>query len=285
MSETIGRLLCAAGVRLRAAGVPDARREARLLLAHVLVVDPAALLIARDDATAEADARRFLALVERRAAREPHAFVVGEAGFWTLRLGVSPATLIPRPDSETLIEAAGEWFATRPPPARIADLGTGTGALLLAALGLFPDAYGVGVDRAPAAARLAAANAARNGLDSRSAFLAGDWATALNGRFGLILCNPPYIPTGDIAALEPEVAAHEPGLALDGGPDGLDAYRAVLDALPSLMLPDGLAVVELGAGQHQPVAALAAARGLRPLPPHPDLGGVLRALPLQCAAK
>ena len=193
-----------------------------------------------------------------------------------------PASLIPRPDSETLIEAALVHFPDRTRPRRILDLGTGTGCLLLAALTEFPAAHGIGTDRAPAAARLAAHNAARLHLSPRAAFLAADWAAPLApaaaARFDLILCNPPYIPAADIAALMPEVAAHEPRAALDGGADGLDAYATLLPTLPALLAPGGLACLELGAGQFEAASALARRAGF----PHPtarhDLAGHDRAL-------
>ena len=261
---------------LAAAGIEDSRREARMLLHHALGV-PARTMVA-PDATVDGDI--FAALLARRAAREPMAFILGRQGFWTLDLEVSRATLIPRPDSETLIEAA---LAARPDRAavrRVLDLGTGTGALLLAALEEFPLAWGLGVDLVPAAAALAARNAAAAGLGARAMFAAGCWAAPLAGRFDLILANPPYIPSEDIGRLMPEVAAHEPRSALDGGADGLDAYRAILPELARLLAPGGTAVLELGAGQAGAVAALADAAALAATDLRADLGGVARALVL-----
>jgi release factor glutamine methyltransferase len=220
------------------------------------------------------------ALLERRAAREPLAFITGRRGFWTLDMAVSPATLIPRPDSETLLAAASHLFPTAGAVGRILDLGTGTGCLLLAALSEFPRAFGVGVDIAPAAAALAAGNAAANGLSGRCAFLAADWAAALSASFDLVLCNPPYIPSDDIGSLMPEVARHEPIRALDGGADGLDSYRSVIASLPSLLAPGGAAILELGQGQAEPVRALAEAAGLHYLGVEADLSGIARALRL-----
>lgn len=279
--ETVGAWLCQAGQVLRAAGVEGPRAEARALLAHAMGTTADALLRDPRAPVPEAAGRAFSALLRRRAgAREPLQHLLGEAGFWTLSLEVSPDTLVPRPDSETLVEAALDAFPDRAKARRVLDLGTGTGCLLLAALVEFPLAFGVGVDRAPGAAALAARNAARNGLAGRTAFLAGDWGAALSGRFDLVLSNPPYIPRADIPGLMPEVARHEPRSALDGGTSGLDAYRAIAAALPGLLTPGGRAVLELGEGQRPAVEAIAAARGLRVLGCRADLGGVPRALVL-----
>lgn len=275
--ETVGALLCEAGGRLRAAGLEAPRAEARHLLAHALGTTAEALLRDPRAPVPPAAAAGFRDLVRRRAARVPLAHLTGRAGFWTLDLEVSPATLIPRPDSEALVEAA----LAGPPPRRVLDLGTGTGALLLAVLAEVPEATGVGVDLRPEAAALASRNAARHGLAGRAAFLAGDWAAAIAARFDLVLCNPPYIPTGEIPGLMPEVAAHEPASALDGGLDGLAAHRAVIAELPRLLAPGGRAVLEIGAGQAGAVGALAGAAGLRLLAVRPDLGGVPRAMVLE----
>lgn len=262
---------------LAAAGIADGRREARHVLRLLLGLEGSALL----DPAADIDATRFESLLRRRAMREPMAFLRGREGFWTLDLAVSPATLIPRADSETLIEAALAAMPDRAGVQRVLDLGTGTGALLLAALTEFPAAWGVGVDLAPAAAALARCNAAANGLASRTAFLCGRWAAALAGRFDLVLANPPYIRAADIAALMPEVAAYEPALALDGGADGLDAYRAIVPTLPGLLRPGGVAILELGAGQAGEVGGLAHAVGLAVDSLRRDWGGIERALVLR----
>ena len=273
---TLREALASGAAQLDSAGVESPRREARLLAAHLLDAAPGQFL----DPLQEIDASAWQALVVRRAQREPLAFITGRRGFWTLDLLVSPATLIPRPDSETLISAALHLFPSPDSVHRILDLGTGTGALLLAALSAFPGAFGVGVDRAPAAAQLAARNAAANGLSGRAAFLAADWAAAISASFDLILCNPPYIPRGEIGALMPEVACFEPASALDGGPDGLDAYRHLTGCLPAMLAPGGAAVFELGEGQQDQVRALAEAAGLHYLGCEADLGGIARALRL-----
>jgi release factor glutamine methyltransferase len=278
--ESVGAFLCQAGQLLRGAAVEAPRLEARLLLAHAMGCRQEDLLRdPRAPVPPEAQAR-FQQALAARARHVPMAHLLGHAGFWTLDLLSSPATLIPRADTETLVEAALAAFPERGAVTRILDLGTGTGALLLACLEEFPGAFGVGVERNPEAAALARANAARNGLAERAAMLAGDWADALAGQFDLILSNPPYIETGDIPTLMPEVARHEPALALDGGADGLDAYRALAACLPRLLAGEGRAVLELGQGQQPAVEALMAGAGLLPLECRPDLGGIPRALVL-----
>jgi release factor glutamine methyltransferase len=205
---------------------------------------------------------RFLPLLDRRVAREPLALIVGHREFWSLDFAVSRDTLVPRPESETLIEAAVAAFVDRPPPATILDLGTGTGCLLVAALSEFPTAFGIGVDRSPAAAALAARNAAALGVASRTALVCGDWASALEARFDLVLCNPPYIATSDLVGLMPEVARYEPHSALDGGLDGLAAFRHLLADIPRLLNVRGIAVLEFGAGQAGAISQLARDTGL-----------------------
>lgn len=249
---------------LRAAGIDNPVREARLLRTYA--PDPA----------------RFADLLARRVAHEPMAYLVGSQGFWTLDLEVSPTTLIPRPDSETLIEAAMAALPDRSLVRRILDLGTGTGCLLLAALVEFPAAFGVGIDTVADATCLAARNAAANGLGDRTAFLCGDWAEAISGGFDLILSNPPYIETTDIAGLMPEVARFEPASALDGGADGLDAYRRIVPMLAGLLTPGGVAVLELGQGQATDVVRLAMVEGFSTTT-RDDLGGIARAAILRRA--
>lgn len=266
---------------LARAGLEAPRREARLLLAAALGVPKEALLASPDE---EAPTATFAALLARRAAREPLALILGHGAFWTLDLLVSPATLVPRADSETLIEAAIEALPARERVGAMLDLGTGTGCLLLAALSEFPAAWGLGIDLAEAAAALAWENARRTGLAGRVGVAVADWAAPLAGHFDLVLSNPPYVARGDLAGLMPEVRDHEPARALDGGPDGLDAYRAILAALPALLAPGGVAVLELGQGQDPAVTAIAAERGLAVAGLRNDLSGIRRALVLQNAA-
>ncbi|MEJ0020828.1 MAG: peptide chain release factor N(5)-glutamine methyltransferase [Acetobacteraceae bacterium] len=274
MSLTVRQAIGIAASRLSQAGIDNPRLEARLLLAHALGVAVEDLLRDPDAPVAEA---RFQPLLARREAHEPLALIVGHREFWSLDFVVSSATLIPRADSETLVEAALAAFAGRPPPRRVLDLGTGTGCLLLAVLSEFPAAFGIGVDRVPAAAALAARNAAALHLADRTGFLCGDWADALDARFDLVLCNPPYIATAEIGRLMPEVADFEPLSALDGGADGFAAWRRLLPALPRLIGESGVAVMELGAGQAPMAADLARRAGLAGTAVA-DLGGIPRAL-------
>lgn len=280
---TVGFFLCQAGQRLRGAAIEAPRLEARRLLAHVLGTSEEALLRDPRAAVPADKAAHFAALLARRVVHEPFAYLTGRVGFWTLELEVSPATLIPRADSESLIEAALEACPDKGAALRVLDLGTGTGALLLAVLSEFPAAQGIGLDLKPAASALAARNAARLRLAGRARFLAGDWAAALSGRFDLVLCNPPYIESAAIPGLMPEVARHEPASALDGGADGLAAYRHIIADLPRLLAPRGVAVLELGQGQQAAVEALARAAGLTLEACRADLGGVPRALVLRAA--
>lgn len=271
----VGQLLAEAAAILAEADIEAPAREARLLLLHALGRPATALL----DRTEPVLAPALPPLLARRAAREPMALILGRQGFWTLDLEVSPATLIPRADSEAIVEAA---LAAAPAPRRVLDLGTGTGCLLLAVLSERKQAWGLGIDLSPDAAALAARNARTAGLAARAAFLAADWSAPLSqaARFDLVLSNPPYIPTQDLSGLMPEVLAHEPPRALDGGPDGLAAYRHIIATLPALLAPGGVAVLEVGIGQAAPVAALALAQGLAHIATRPDLAGILRAVVL-----
>jgi len=278
---TIAASLRTAAESLSRAGIADGLREAKFLLAHHLGCSLGeASLLAHDPTRVLPNPQDFQNLIARRAIREPAALITGTQGFWTLDLAVSPSTLIPRADSETLIEAVLQAWPDKSRAAAVLDLGTGTGCLLLSVLAEYPAALGTGIDRNPAAAQLARANAQRNGLLARGIFLAGDWATAINARFDLVLSNPPYIPSRDLTDLMPEVRAFEPAGALDGGADGLTAYRAIIAALPALLTPGGIAVLELGQGQEADVAAIARQAGFQAYSRN-DLGGIPRALILR----
>lgn len=271
-------LLKQAGERLFQAGIEEAASEARLLLCWASNCTRIELM--QRDEIPDDVVEKFQQAIQRRSAREPVAFITGEQGFWTLDLHVSPETLIPRSDSETLLEALLHHRPDRQQVKSMLDLGTGTGCLLLAALTEYPEAWGLGVDVAPGAAALARRNARRNGLSERAAFIAGDWAAAVKGRFDVVLSNPPYIEHAEMASLMPDVVKYEPHRALDGGGDGLMAYRILCRSLPHLLSEQGCAVLELGMGQAQVVMALAEAEGLKVLECRKDLGGVERALVL-----
>ncbi len=249
------------------AHLDNPRREARLLLAHTAALTLTDLL--RDPAY-PVDGARYQAALDRRAGHEPVALIAGCAEFWSLSFRVNRHTLLPRPDSETVVQAA---LDVCPAPARVLDLGTGTGCLLLAVLHERPAAWGLGVDLSPNAAALAHGNAASLGLAGRCAFVCGSWADSVAGHFDLVLSNPPYIRSGDLAGLAPDVRLFEPARALDGGADGLDAYRAILALLPRLLTPGGTAVLEVGYDQADAVAAMAGGGQIVP-----DLAGIGRAV-------
>jgi len=256
--------------------------DARLLVSHVLGLDHAALAAAADRLLSPDERREVAALASRRLAREPVSRIVGTKEFWSLPFRVTPAVLVPRPETETLVETALHLFGDAGRsgrPLRIADLGTGSGALLLALLHEWNGAFGVGTDRSVAALAVAAANAAHLGLASRARFVACDFGSALDGCFDLVVCNPPYVARADIAGLEPEVRDHDPVLALDGGPDGLAAYRAIAADARRLLAPDGDLLLELGAGLADSAAAAFAWHGLTVASvPRNDLAGIPRAL-------
>jgi release factor glutamine methyltransferase len=252
--------------------------EAQLLLAHALGIEREQLLL---DPPAELPAE-FEALLACRAAGEPVAYIIGRRAFWTIELEVTPAVLIPRPDSETLLDAAVAHFATTDGPRRILDLGTGSGALLLAALDQWRGASGLGIDVSPTALAVARRNADRLGMAGRTEFRAGNWADGITERFDLILCNPPYV--AEAAVLGAGVAEHEPHAALFAGHDGLDALRLLAPQLPLLIAEGGLAAVEIGFDQATAAAELFAGTGVA-LDLARDLGGRPRALLLTAAQK
>lgn len=242
------------------------RLDAELLMAHALGTTRDRLLLSRlDDPAPEA----FVALVARRLTHEPIAYITGTRAFWTIDLAVGPGVLIPRPDSETLIETALAWFGTRA-PTRILDLGTGPGTLLLAALAEWPQAQGLGVDASETALDYARRNAAALGMADRVEFRRGDWTNGIDGRFDLILANPPYIGTDE--PLPPQVLDHEPPQALFAGADGLDDYRRIVPALPALLAPCGAAILEIGWTQGPAVSLLAQEQGLSSSV-YKDMGG------------
>jgi release factor glutamine methyltransferase len=272
--------------KFRACGIESAELDARILIGHALDLDHAALAASGARILSAAQDRAIAALADRRLAREPVARITGSKEFWSLRLAINEATLVPRPDTETVVEAVLAAIDTRGARSRawrIADLGTGCGAILLALLSELPKSFGVGSDIDPAALAIARGNARRLGVNG-AAFIACDMAGALRGPFNVVVSNPPYVPTDDLAALPPEVRQFDPRVALDGGGDGLNCYRAIAAAAAALLAPGGILVVELGAGQAEPVARLFAAAGLAALTVRPDLNGVPRALVAEAVA-
>lgn len=280
---TVGAVVAGAAARLAEAGVKTARLDTRLIVEMVLGLDAAALLSRRDEAADLLASRRVAELVERRARREPMSHILGTREFWSLPFRVTAATLTPRPDSETVVEAALAWAAARDNHGggaglTVLDLGTGTGCLLLALLSEWPAATGLGVDISPSALDVARGNARALGLAGRARFVAGDWGRDLDDRFPVIVANPPYIAKDDLAHLEPEVALYEPRLALAGGPDGLDAYRALAPQVSRLLAEDGAAFLEIGHGQAAAVRSILSGAGLRVTAALADLGGTQRCL-------
>lgn len=264
--------LAEAAMNLERAGIENPRREARLLFE-----------------LAGGDATRFKTYLARRAAHEPYSRIRGRREFWSLDLALSSDTLDPRPDSETLIDAALEHLSDRAAPLRVVDFGTGSGALLLAFLVEFPNASGLGIDILPGAVGTARANALALGLSSRAEFVFGDWRGDWSqddhgaARLGadIILANPPYIPSGAMASLQPEVVGFDPLAALDGGADGLDAYRALAPVFRDALNPGGFAFVELGLGQAGDVATIMAGSGLMMAGTRQDLARIERCLVLR----
>lgn len=272
----------------RLAGIESPEADARLLLGHALRVDRARLFA---DSGRLLDAREIDAvqmLAARRLRHEPVSRILGRKEFWSLMLDVSDAVLVPRPETETVVELAlgaikrdGRYDA----PLRILDIGTGSGALLLALLSELRSATGIGTDISMAALEIARGNAERNGLAARARFIRCNLADGIGGPFDLVVSNPPYIARAEIATLEPEVRDYDPALALDGGADGLDFYRALAREAPRLVAPEGRLIVELGAGQEMPVTALFETAGLTVSPAQPDLAGIPRALGARLASK
>lgn len=278
-AATIGGLRRHTAARLAAAGIEQPALDARILVGHALELGRDQLLMLADQPVPDHAEARLDALVTRRLAREPVSRILGQREFWSLRFDLVPETLDPRPDSETVVEAA--LAATGAGPLEVLDLGTGSGCLLLAVLSERPDAGGLGLDASAGAVAAAAANAARLGLAGRARFEHRDWRWGLAGhltppRFQVILANPPYIPTGDLSGLEPEVTRFDPIAALAGGPDGLDAYRLLAPQVHDLLTADGVAVFEVGQGQAASVAGLFTAANLEITGIRADLGGVER---------
>jgi release factor glutamine methyltransferase len=276
LPETVGSTLGAVSAALLEAGFDEPRRRARRLIATALDVPMTDVFAHLDRLITEDDGERIGNVLRRVLAHEPLSRVLGVREFWGLDYALSPETLDPRPESETIIEAVLARLPERGRAWRILDLGTGSGCLLLALLSEFPAASGFGVDLAFGAAAAARRNAARLGLADRASFVVGDWTAALAGRFDVVVANPPYIASAAIAGLPREVRDFDPRRALDGGSDGLDSYRALLAGLPRLLASGGIFAGEIGHGQDRAVAALIAASGLAIDAIIPDLAGIPR---------
>jgi release factor glutamine methyltransferase len=277
--ETARRALTA---RFKSGAIESAELDARMLVGAALGLDLTGMITAASRRLTPDESSRLENFARRRLTGEPVARILGNKEFWGLSLELSPATLVPRPDTETVVELALEMVRAAPDNGRalrIADIGTGSGAILLALLSELPDAFGVGTDISEASLWTARANAASLGFASRAGFVVGDYAAALSGHFDLIVSNPPYIRTAGIAGLATDVRDHDPRRALDGGADGLDAYRALIPQTAQLLVPGGALVVEAGQGQSRQIEGLMTAAGLTLAgPPKADLAGIRRAV-------
>lgn len=278
-SETAGSAIARLTQIFVNAGIDNAPLDARLLTAAALGVAPDNLRLHPDAQLNGAALSTLDHMAQQRAtARMPVSRILGRREFWSLDFSLSPATLDPRPDSETLVETALGLLGDRNQPWRLLDLGAGTGCLLLALLSELPGATGVGVDIDAGAIETASENAAALDLQDRAAFRVADWTAGLDGQYDLIVSNPPYIPGAEIDALAPEVAQHDPRGALDGGADGLDAYRAIAPLLAPRLTTNGIAVLEIGADQAAAVASLMNRADILVDPPVADLAGRDRCL-------
>jgi release factor glutamine methyltransferase len=280
--QTVDNARRALTARFKSGRIDSAELDARILVGSALGLDLTGMITAANRRLTPDESSRLDDFARRRLKGEPVARILGEKEFWGLSLTLSPATLVPRPDTETVVELALEMLRTAADPhwaLRIADLGTGSGAILLALLSELPETFGVGTDICEPALRTARANAASLGLATRAGFVVCDYAAALSGPFDLIVSNPPYIRTADIATLAPEVRDHDPRRALDGGADGFDAYRALIRQTVPLLARGGALVVEAGQGQSGPIEGLMTAAGLMPAgPAKADLAGIRRAV-------
>jgi release factor glutamine methyltransferase len=276
VGATIGAVLDECANELAAGGLDEPRRRARRLIAAALGWSETEVFARPEQVLRVEQHSRVAAIARRVVAREPLSRVLGRREFWGLDFTLSPDTLDPRPDSETVVEAVLARLTDRAKPYRFLDLGTGSGCLLLALLSEYPATSGVGTDIAFGAARTARHNAERFGMRGRAHFVVGDWGGALDGAFDAVVANPPYIATAELARLPSEVRDHDPPRALDGGADGLAAYRAISLELPRLIVPGGLFAAEIGIGQAETVAAIVAAGGLAVERVTADVAGIPR---------
>jgi release factor glutamine methyltransferase len=281
--KTYGELRRDAIAQLRERKIESPEADARLLLCHAAGIDAAKLIASENEEAKSEVVVGFKRMLARRISGEPVARILGEKEFWSLRFKLGAETLVPRPETETVVEAALAGIGDRTHPLRILDLGTGSGAILAALLAELPSATGVAADRSEAALRIARENMRNLSLGSRVSYLCGDWAGAIDGTFDLIVSNPPYIASKELALLSPEVRVHDPRHALEAGSDGLEAYRAIVNQLPARLAAEGKAVLELGQGQEEAVSAMVQATGALSVagPARRDLAGIPRALVIQ----
>ena len=279
---TLGDALAVARSRLVAAGIPDAATDARVLAQCAFGGDRAYLLTHTSVAPPSRDWAALQAMVARRIQGEPVSRILGYREFWSLRLRITPDTLDPRPDTETVVGVVLDRVIRRDQPLKVLDLGTGTGCILLAVLSELPLARGIGIDRSAGAVAVAGQNAAALGVSDRCGFVVGDWATAIRpSSVDIVVSNPPYIPSQTIDGLQPEVARHDPRQALDGGPDGLSAYRDLAPQVSDVLRPGGLVVFEVGAGQADSVYRLMKGVGFNNLRRTLDFSGTQRCVSAQ----
>jgi release factor glutamine methyltransferase len=280
LQKTLGGLRREAAQKFRAAAIESAEADARALLVHATGLEAAKLLSADRDEASQTAIEEFERAIARRISGEPVARIIGKREFWSLSFALGSETLVPRPETETIVEAALEQIGDKRRQLAVLDLGTGSGAILAALLTELPNARGVAIDRSEAALAIARANLEGLSLHDRVTYVCGDWATALAGTFDLIVSNPPYVTSAELALLSPEVREHDPALALDGGLDGLDAYRAIVNQIEDRLAANGVAVLELGIGQEADVAALVHASDRLAIKEQArrDLAGIPRAL-------
>ena len=274
--STIGGAFEQACLQLLEAGVREPRLDVRLLIAHVTGSDTASVFGFPERRLGKGQVRELNQLVKRRIDREPMAHILGTREFWSLPFSVTRDTLVPRPDSETLIEAVLQHFSDTTKKRSILELGTGSGCLLLALLSEFPNANGTGVDRSDAALEVAERNAKALKLDHRASFVNGNWADAIKDQYEIVISNPPYIPSDEIQNLDADVALFEPMSALDGGADGLDSYRIIVAQIHRVMAEEAYIFLETGTGQAPAVADMIEASGMQVIDIKKDLSGIER---------
>ncbi len=277
----LGEIFAFSVHRLTEVGIEAPRLDARLLIAEVIGKNPSFILMHEDFLPSKEECEKINSFISRRAGHEPVSRIIGRRDFWKLSFAINEETLDPRPDSETLIETVIRAFSSSDRALRILDLGTGSGCLLLALLSELKNATGTGIDISPKAIAAATENAAGNNLSSRSTFITGGW-NDLNGlnlrNFDIIISNPPYIPSADISGLAPEVKNFDPSAALDGGEDGLNAYREIAAVLPFILAESGHFFCEIGQGQEKDVCRIFTAFGLQHIETNKDFAGIVRCL-------